>query len=169
MREDNTESPLVNPNITHPTESRLRVHFYHLNSLSPWWLRWFWRPKPLYGHCSVEWGPFVHNMTLREGAGLHHAVEYHRENPPDLTIKTSFKISFAEISQLVWQFERDKVQRWRVFLWWSGLRRRRVPMSCAALVSAWINLSFENPDTDRLRVGTPDELYNALRGMSNAR
>lgn len=170
---DDTKSPLTNPNIDYPTGSSLRVHFYHLNSRSPWWLRWFWRPKPLYGHCSVEWWLYVHNMTLREDAGFHYASEWHAENPPDLTMETSFNVSFDDAKRLVRQFDGEKVSRWRVFLWWSGLSRKHVPMSCTYLVASWIDPTWVRSQDEghmfQPRVGTPDELFHTLRGMSNVR
>lgn len=153
-----TKSPLVNPHALDLEGSPLQVHFYGLHS-SPWWMRWFLRPKPLYSHCSVQWGSFIHNMTLTEGTGFHPAAAWHAANPPDLTLEIPFTVTFDEAGDLVRRFEKASVQRCRIFLWWSHIYRRRVPLSCASLVSAWLNVAMP---MQPVYVGTPDELYWAL-------
>ena len=155
-----TKSPLVNPDGSIPDAVQLRVHFYHLKhpsspaQQSPWWLRVFWWPRPTYAHCSVQWGSFVHNMTIKEGTGFHHANEWQEKNPPQMTLVVPVHVDFRQAAELVAQFEHTSVQKWRVFLWWSRISRRRpVPLTCASLVAAWVVMTG---------VATPDELFDEL-------
>ena len=155
-----TKSPLVKPDDWLSEEVQLRVHFYTLKhpcspeQRSPWWLRVFWWPRPTFSHCSVQWGLFVHNMTIKEGAGLHRADEWQEKNPAQLTLVVPVRVDFRTAAELVTRFEHTSVQKWRVFLWWSRLSRRRpVPTTCASLVAAWVVMTG---------VATPDELFDNL-------
>lgn len=155
-----TKSPLVKPDGWLDDDGPLRVHFYTLNNpgspknRSPWWLRAFWWPRPTFSHCSVQWGRFVHNMTIEEGTGFHHADEWHKKNPVHLTLVVPVKVGFKVAAELVTRFENTTVQKWRVFLWWSRLSRRRpVPTTCASLVAAWLVMTG---------VCTPDEVFDEL-------
>lgn len=154
------ESPLTNQHIEYPEESTLRVHFYPLDKRSPWWLRWFWKPNPLYGHCSVQWGSFVHNMSLTDGVGFHKADEWHRENPPVLTLAVPVAVSFERAQYLVRWYTDKRVQKWKSFLWWSHLYRPawKTPCNCTGLVLAWLGRGDWYRHT-----GTPDELLQRLR------
>jgi len=172
-----TKSPLVNPDGSIPEVGQLRVHFYHLKhpsspaQQSPWWLRTFWWPRPTYAHCSVQWGSFVHNMTIKEGTGFHHADEWQEKNPPQLTLVVPVRVDFRRAAELVAQFEHTSVQKWRVFLWWSRLNRLRIPLTCASLVTAWLRVeSYTEPTVDshivlsrsHTHIATPDELFDNL-------
>lgn len=169
-----TKSPLANPDGSIPDATQLRVHFYHLKhpsspaQQSPWWLRAFWWPRPTYAHCSVQWGSFVHNMTIKEGTGFHHADEWQEKNPPQLTLVVPVHVDFRQAAELVAWFEHTNVQKWRVFLWWSRLSRRHRPTTCASLVAEWIGVG--RPTLNRIvaewimmtSVATPDELFDNL-------
>lgn len=174
-----TKSPLVKPDGWLEDDRMLRVHFYTLKhpcspeQRSPWWLRAFWWPRPTFSHCSVEWGPFVHNMTIEEGTGFHHADEWHEKNPPQLTLVVPVYVDFRDAAELVAHFEHAGVQKWKVFLWWSRLSRRRVPTTCASLVAAWLKDGSATKPTANAHivahimlrnypVATPDELFDNL-------
>lgn len=155
-----TKSPVVKPDDWISEEAQLRVHFYTLKhpsspeNRSPWWLRAFWWPRPRFSHCSVQWGSFVHNMTIEEGTGFHHADEWREKNPAQLTLIVPIPVDFRVVAELVTRFEHVTVQKWKVFLWWSRLSRRRtVPTTCASLVAAWVVMTG---------VATPDELFDTL-------
>lgn len=178
-----TKSPLVKPDGLICEVMRLRVHFYHLkhpsspDQQSPWWLRAFWWPRPTFAHCSVQWGSFVHNMTIKEGTGFHHADEWQRKNPSQLTLVVPVRVDFKQAVELVSEFENTSVQKWKVFLWWSRLSRRRVPTTCASLVAAWLRAGgVIQPTTDAHiilsraynSIATPDELFDELVKYWNA-
>lgn len=160
-----TKSPLVKPDDRLDDEGPLRVHFYTLShpsypkNRSPWWLRAFWWPRPTFSHCSVEWGGFVHNMTIEEGTGFHHADEWREKNPPHLSLVVPVSVSFKSAALLVSSFEHASVQKWKVFLWWARLDRRHTPISCASLVASWVMSGYGSP---LIIAGTPDELFDAL-------
>ena len=164
---DDTKSPLVNPHSRDREGYSLSVHFYHLDNRSPRWLRAIWWPRPVYGHCCIEWGPYIHNMAMGEGAGFHHKEEFLVKNPPYLTTPMPGHVSFDEAQRLVRRFTGKKVQRLWCALWHLRIRLR-VPMTCALLVAEWL----DEADTANMPHGgifmrpllvTPDQIHRYTR------
>lgn len=86
-----------------------------------------------------------------------------------MTLVVPVHVDFRQAAELVAEFEHTSVQKWKVFLWWSGLSRRRVPLTCASLVSAWLTVGNPTQPMDSVSltgvpgfIATPDELFDDL-------
>lgn len=138
----------------------LTLHFYRMNPRTTRLLRWFWRPRPAWTHCCVQWEHLIIDLSS-QGFGVHYAIEHIEDFPPDLSLPAPNLVIDADtLGDLINRWEGTEVECGRAALWFCRLWRRHRPHTCASVVATILNLS--DGHSHRFTGVTPDELYEEV-------